>query len=116
MYIYTTTEKLNLTDNFSEPILPENPIRYSRTTRTNPHVLLAPVYFFLVLLVLYLLDNLQRVIVKCLKRRMLKKNSKQKKEQKTNYQRSKFVVDMECNECKECAGKLLCRHHLTRVL
>ena len=45
MYIYTTTEKFNLIDNFSEPILPENPIRYSRTT-TNPHVLLAPVYFF----------------------------------------------------------------------
>ena len=83
MYIYTTTEKFNLTDNFSEPILPENPIRYSRTTTTNPHVLLAPGYFLLVLLVLYLLDNLQRVIVKCLKRRILKKNSKQKKEQKT---------------------------------
>ena len=118
MYIYTTAHNFNFTDNSSEPILPENPIRYSRTT-TNPHVMFAPVYFLLVLLVFYVLDNLWRRFVKCMNNVMIHNHNKRMKklrEQKEKNRRSKFVIDMECKDCKDCAGNLMCKHKITRVL
>ena len=82
MYIYTTTENFNLTDNFSEPILPENPIRYSRSNSDG--LLFAPVAFLLAILIIYILDNLYRLL-KCInniKRNNLKKEKNGKKPKK----------------------------------
>ena len=111
MYIYTTTENYNLTNNFSEPVLPENPIRYNRVD--NFGFAFAPLFFVIIILVIFILDNLFKAFVKCIMN--YNKSSKQKKDEKNNNQRSKFVIDMECNECKDCAGKLLCKHKITRV-
>ena len=111
MIIYTTTENFTLTENFSDPILPENPIRYSR--KNDEVLLFAPVAFLLAIFIIYILDNLYRGFLKCINNR---KRNNQKKEKNDKNQRSKFVVDMECNECKHCAGKLFCKHKITRIV
>ena len=111
MYIYTTTENFNLTDNFFEPILPENPIRYNRSNSEG--ILFAPAAFLMAILIIYIRDNLYRRLLKCINNT---KRNNLKKEKNGKNQRSKFVVDMECNECKDCAGKLLCKHKITRIV
>ena len=41
------------------------------------------------------------------------KRMKKLREQKEKNRRIKFVIDM---ECKDCAGNLMCKHKITRVL
>ena len=94
-------------DNYTEPILPDNPIRYSETKNYNV-LAFAPSIFVISILLLFLLQVLLKDIINCIQNIRMEK----KREKKQN---TKIVAEMTCKECEQCAGSLFCRHKMTPV-
>ena len=93
-------------DNFTEPILPDNPIRYSETTKNYNMLTFAPSIFVISILLLFLLQVLLKGILNCIQNIRINRRKKQN---------TKIVAEMTCKECKQCAGSLFCRHKMTPV-
>ena len=94
-------------NNYTEPILSDNPIRYSETKNYNM-LAFAPSIFVISILLLFLLQVLLKGILNCIQNIRMKK----KREKKQN---TKIVAEMTCKECEQCAGNLFCRHKMTPV-
>ena len=92
-------------DNYIEPILPDNPIRYSETKNYNM-LTFAPSIFVISILLLYLLRVLLKGILNCIQNIRMNRRKKQN---------TKIVAEMTCKECEQCAGSLFCTHKITPV-
>ena len=92
-------------DNYTEPVLPDNPIRYNETKNYNM-LTFAPSIFVISILLLYLLQVLLKGILNCIQNIRMNRRKKQN---------TKIVAEMTCKECEQCAGSLFCRHKMTPV-
>ena len=92
-------------DNYTEPILPDNPIRYSETKNYNM-LTFAPSIFVISILLLFLLQVLLKGILNCIQNIRMNRRKKQN---------TKIVAEMTCKECEQCAGSLFCKHNMTTV-
>ena len=80
-------------DNYTEPILPDNPIRYSETKNYNM-LAFAPSIFVISILLLFLLQVLLKGILNCIQNIRMNRGKKQN---------TKIVAEMTCKECEKCA-------------
>ena len=65
-------------DNYTEPILPDNPIRYSETKNYNV-LAFAPSIFVISILLLFLLQVLLKGIINCIQNIRMKKRERRNK-------------------------------------
>ena len=93
-------------NNYTGPILPENPIRYSETNNHYFDITAAPFFFVLSILIMFLIKYAFRGLWICIQN--ISRN-------KIKKQNTNIVAEMKCKECKEWAGSFFCKHKMTPV-